>query len=194
MSAVAAPPGLRRALGRLCALLLLALAACGTPRSGPDPAEIAAPPGEDPEGSGQGELIGYVASRAHHAEIGGVRPGSMPPSATRLIEEGVVIPPTHVVRGGEAQWDAMRELLTAGPHPTRAIEDNLADLRAAVTADLEAIPGARVDYAKICDPDSVAPRDETSDAAAGDLLAVAVWLGDVRLIDNLSFARGKDDA
>ena len=37
----------------------------------------------------EGRLLGYVASRAHHAEIGGIRPGSMPPTATRLVEEGV---------------------------------------------------------------------------------------------------------
>ena len=44
-----------------------------------------------------GALLGYVANRAHHAEIGGTRPGSMPPDATWLAEEGVVIPPTRVL-------------------------------------------------------------------------------------------------
>jgi 5-oxoprolinase (ATP-hydrolysing) len=82
-----------------------------------------------------GELLGYVASRAHHAEIGGSRPGSMPPSATTLAEEGVVIPPTYLLRGGEARWDAIRGLLEAPPFPSRAVEDNLADLRAAVAAN-----------------------------------------------------------
>ena len=80
-------------------------------------------------------LIGYVASRAHHAEIGGTRPGSMPPAARTLAEEGVVIAPMHLVRGGEARWDAMREALSGGPHPSRAVEDNLADLAAAVAAN-----------------------------------------------------------
>ncbi len=80
-------------------------------------------------------LLGYVASRAHHAELGGSRPGSMPPSATRLIEEGVVLPPLHLVRRGEALWDGMRARLGAPPFPSRAIEDNLADLRAAVAAN-----------------------------------------------------------
>jgi 5-oxoprolinase (ATP-hydrolysing) len=82
-----------------------------------------------------GALIGHVASRAHHAEIGGSRPGSMPPGARRLIEEGVVIPPTHLVRREELRWDPMRRLLLSGPYPTRAIEENLADLRAAVAAN-----------------------------------------------------------
>ena len=87
------------------------------------------------EGSRPADLLGYVASRAHHAEIGGVRPGSMPPAATRLAEEGVVIPPLHLVRGGEPDWSAIRDLLAGAGHPTRALEDNLADLRAAVAAN-----------------------------------------------------------
>jgi 5-oxoprolinase (ATP-hydrolysing) len=86
-------------------------------------------------GSGSGRLLGYTASRAHHAEIGGSRPGSMPPTATRLVEEGVVIPPTHIVRGGRPLWDEIRGLLEGAPYPTRNIEDNLADLRAAVAAN-----------------------------------------------------------
>ncbi len=80
-------------------------------------------------------LLGYVANRAHHAEIGGINPGSMPPSAANLAEEGVVIYPFHLVRGGKADWALMRKILTAGPNPTRTIEDNLADLRAAVAAN-----------------------------------------------------------
>jgi 5-oxoprolinase (ATP-hydrolysing) len=81
------------------------------------------------------ELLGYVASRAHHAEIGGERPGSMPPSASCLAQEGVVIRPTYLVRGGEARWDEIRGLLCGGPHPSRAVEENLADLDAALAAN-----------------------------------------------------------
>ncbi len=81
------------------------------------------------------ELLGYVASRAHHAEIGGARPGSMPPAATRLVEEGVVIAPRHLVRAGVADWETIRGVLSGARHPSRAIEDNLADLRAAVAAN-----------------------------------------------------------
>ncbi len=80
-------------------------------------------------------LLGYVASRAHHAEIGGVRPGSMPPGASCLAEEGVVIPPTHLVRGGTPQWSQIRDRLAGAEFPTRCVEDNLADLRAAVAAN-----------------------------------------------------------
>lgn len=82
-----------------------------------------------------GELLAYVASRAHHAEIGGTRPGSMPPAATTLAEEGVVIEPRYLVRRGAARWSELRSLLTAGRHPSRAVDDNLADLAAAVAAN-----------------------------------------------------------
>ncbi len=92
--------------------------------------------GADEEGGTlPGTLLGYVASRAHHAEIGGIRPGSMPPGARRLIEEGVVIPPAYLIRRGEPRWDEMRRHLLEAPYPTRAVEENLADLRAAVAAN-----------------------------------------------------------
>ena len=82
----------------------------------------------------QGERIGYVANRAHHAEIGGKRPGSMPPDAANLAEEGVVFPPMYLVKAGAAQWQAVEALLTGGGWPTRALSENLADLNAALSA------------------------------------------------------------
>ncbi len=85
--------------------------------------------------AGDGRLIAYVANRAHHAEIGGTRPGSMPPDATTLAEEGVVIAPTWLVRGGESRLDEIEKLLRGSPHPSRRVEDNLADLRAQLAAN-----------------------------------------------------------
>ena len=81
-------------------------------------------------------LLGYVACRAHHAEIGGIRPGSVPPDARSLAEEGVVIPPTLLVEGGEPRWERVEQLLPDGPYPTRTLADNLADLRAMLAAIL----------------------------------------------------------
>ena len=83
-----------------------------------------------------GRLLGYVANRCHHAEIGGSRSGSMPPSARRLVEEGVVIEPTYLVRGGEARWHDLRRRLQSGPWPSRTPEENVADLNAALAANL----------------------------------------------------------
>lgn len=80
-------------------------------------------------------LLGYVASRAHHAEIGGVTPGSMPPRSASLAEEGVILPPMHLVRAGEERFDHVRAALLGGPWPTRAVEENLADLAAQAAAN-----------------------------------------------------------
>ena len=81
-----------------------------------------------------GVLMAFLANRAHHAEIGGIRPGSMPPAAHDLEEEGVIVSPSYLFRRGESQEDAVAALFTSGKHPTRAVEVNLADLRAQVAA------------------------------------------------------------
>lgn len=84
------------------------------------------------------ERLGYVASRAHHAEVGGRTPGSMPPGARTLSEEGVVIPPTLIARGGLLLGDVVRGLMSDGSVPSRAVGDNIADLAAAVAAGRKA--------------------------------------------------------
>lgn len=82
----------------------------------------------------QNELIGYVINRAHHAEIGGRTPGSMPPDATSLAEEGVVILPTYLVKNGEMQWQTIEDLFTQAPYPTRSLTENIADINAALAS------------------------------------------------------------
>lgn len=81
------------------------------------------------------ELIGYAANRAHHAEIGGVRPGSMPPNATNLAQEGVVISPTYLIKEGKSRIEAIKKIMSAGEYPTRSIEENTADLQAQIAAN-----------------------------------------------------------
>lgn len=83
----------------------------------------------------EASLIGFVVNRCHHAEIGGIRPGSMPPNAKNLAEEGVVIPPMYLVNQGVVQWDMIQGILTQAPYPTRAVEENLADLNAALAGN-----------------------------------------------------------
>ncbi|HYF34412.1 MAG TPA: hydantoinase B/oxoprolinase family protein [Prosthecobacter sp.] len=85
----------------------------------------------------EGLLLGFVANRAHHAEIGGITPGSMPATATRLIEEGVVISPQYLVCAGEARFESISHLLTSSRYPTRNLADNLADLHAQLAANLQ---------------------------------------------------------
>lgn len=82
-----------------------------------------------------GKRIAFVVNRAHHSEIGGISPGSMPPNATTLIEEGVVIAPFYLIRKGNVDWEGMRDILLDAPFPSRSVEENLADLNAAIAAN-----------------------------------------------------------
>jgi len=78
--------------------------------------------------------VGFVVNRAHHSEIGGISPGSMPPDARNLEEEGVVIPPFCLMKKGEVDWQGMETILTRGRYPSRSVNENLADLNAALAA------------------------------------------------------------
>jgi 5-oxoprolinase (ATP-hydrolysing) len=81
------------------------------------------------------ELIFFTASRAHHAEIGGIVPGSMPPFSRNLAEEGVLIRNFKLVDAGRSREADLKELLLSGPYPTRTVHDNLADVSAQVAAN-----------------------------------------------------------
>ncbi|AXJ02517.1 5-oxoprolinase (ATP-hydrolysing) [Cyclonatronum proteinivorum] len=83
----------------------------------------------------EGRLQALVANRAHHAEIGGTRPGSMSPDAAHLGEEGCVIPPLCIVEGSQPRFEALRACLTDGPWPTRALRENLGDIESAIAAN-----------------------------------------------------------
>jgi len=82
-----------------------------------------------------GEVLFYVASRGHHADIGGATPGSMPPDSTSVEQEGVLINAMKLVSAGAFREDAMRALLTGGEYPARNPEQNIADLKAQVAAN-----------------------------------------------------------
>ncbi|HEY0802559.1 MAG TPA: hydantoinase B/oxoprolinase family protein, partial [Steroidobacteraceae bacterium] len=77
----------------------------------------------------------FVASRGHHADIGGITPGSMPPFSTHIGEEGVLIDNFKLVERGVLREQALRELLKSGPHPSRNPAQNLADMRAQIAAN-----------------------------------------------------------
>jgi 5-oxoprolinase (ATP-hydrolysing) len=75
-----------------------------------------------------------LAARGHHADLGGITPGSMPSNSTRLDEEGVLIDNFLLVSGGRFREPEFRALLTSGPHPVRNVEQNLGDIKAQVAA------------------------------------------------------------
>ncbi len=77
----------------------------------------------------------WVASRAHHAEIGGIAPGSMPASATRLADEGVLIGNFKLIDGGKDRFGELRALLAGGFAPSRTPDENIRDIRAQLAAN-----------------------------------------------------------
>jgi 5-oxoprolinase (ATP-hydrolysing) len=76
----------------------------------------------------------YVASRGHHADIGGITPGSMPPGSRSITEEGVLIDNFLLVDAGRFREEATLTLLGSGPYPSRNPQQNIADLKAQVAA------------------------------------------------------------
>ncbi len=116
-------------------------------------------------GSTSGKPDFFVASRAHHAEIGGRTPGSMPPDATSLAEEGVLIRDFALHRDGTSHIDSLRQLLSSGRYPSRSVEENLADIaaqQAAGTDGAAAMQQLAKNYSVV-----------TIDALMGRLLEVA---------------------
>ncbi|MFJ9852400.1 hydantoinase B/oxoprolinase family protein [Streptomyces sp. NPDC101150] len=89
------------------------------------------------------ELLFLVASRGHHAEIGGITPGSMPAFSSTIQEEGILFDNWLLVRDGELRERETRELLASGPYPSRAPDANIADLRAQIAANEKGIEELR---------------------------------------------------
>jgi 5-oxoprolinase (ATP-hydrolysing) len=91
----------------------------------------AGPPGE--------KILFFVASRGHHAEIGGISPGSMPARSRRIEEEGVLFDDWTLVEDGRFREQETLRLLTGSPYPSRNPETNLADLRAQIAANRKGV-------------------------------------------------------
>ncbi|WP_431855463.1 hydantoinase B/oxoprolinase family protein [Azospirillum sp.] len=89
------------------------------------------------------EVLFYVASRGHHADIGGATPGSMPPDSTTIDQEGVLIDNFLLVEGGAFREAEAVELLTSGPHPVRNVQQNLGDLKAQIAANEKGVQELR---------------------------------------------------
>ena len=89
------------------------------------------------------EILFYVASRGHHAEIGGITPGSMPAFSTRIEDEGVLIDNWLLVRSGVLREAQTLELLRSAPYPSRNPDVNLADLRAQIAANEKGVQELR---------------------------------------------------
>lgn len=81
-----------------------------------------------------GQRLFFVASRGHHADIGGIAPGSMPPFSTSIEEEGVVFDSIKILSDATFSDNAVREVLASGMYPARSPDRNIADLKAQLAA------------------------------------------------------------
>ncbi|MFE9701479.1 hydantoinase B/oxoprolinase family protein [Streptomyces sp. NPDC006270] len=104
---------------------------------------VVTPVFDEDEGREQGRPRFLVASRGHHAEIGGITPGSMPAFSRTVHEEGVLFDNWPLVRDGRLREEETRDLLTTAPHPSRNPDTNLADLRAQIAANEKGIAELR---------------------------------------------------
>ncbi len=80
------------------------------------------------------EIVFYVASRGHHADVGGLTPGSMPPDSSTIEHEGVLIDNFMLVDQGDFQGKALQDLLLSATYPVRNVYQNEADLKAQIAA------------------------------------------------------------
>ncbi|AJE98108.1 hydantoinase B/oxoprolinase family protein [Pandoraea apista] len=99
--------------------------------------------GEGSRAEDAAEPLFYVGSRGHHADIGGITPGSMPPDSTHVEEEGVLIDNWQLVAAGELRDRETRALLGSARYPARNIDQNMADLRAQVAANQKGVDELR---------------------------------------------------
>jgi 5-oxoprolinase (ATP-hydrolysing) len=100
-------------------------------------------PSPRPSPRGEGEILFYVGSRGHHADIGGITPGSMPPFSKTVEEEGVLLDNEKLVEKGRMLEAEMRKLLASARYPARNPDQNIADLRAQVAANEKGVQELR---------------------------------------------------
>ena len=119
-----------------------------------------------------GDLVAYAATRAHHSDVGGMRPGSMPADAREIFQEGLIIPPTLLMRGGSYIDEVMELILANVRTPTL----RRGDLRAQLAANQlgehrlrELIEVHGLDVVTICFGESIAYAERRSRAAIAEL-------------------------
>jgi len=89
----------------------------------------------------KGKAKFYVASRGHHADVGGLTPGSMPANSTHIEHEGVLLDCLLAVKGGEFQLSSLTQAFTQARYPVRNLTQNLNDLQAQIAANQQGISG-----------------------------------------------------
>ena len=94
---------------------------------------------QDKDDTQNKSLLFFVASRGHHADIGGITPGSMPATSQSINEEGILLDNIRFVRNHQLDESLLNQLLTQNPYPARTPKQNIADLRAQLAANHKGI-------------------------------------------------------
>lgn len=133
-----------------------------------------------------GALAFWVASRGHHADVGGITPGSMPPDSHSLDEEGIVFRGQRIVHAGTLDTAGILATLRGGPHPARRPAENLADLEAQIASNHT---GARLLHALVREHGAAIVRaymQHVQDNAARAVAEAIARLpdGDARFVDH----------
>jgi N-methylhydantoinase B len=123
-----------------------------------------------------GRIVGYAAVRAHHADVGGMSPGSMPQGATELVQEGLIVPPTRLLREG-ALDEALLRLILAN---VRTPDERRGDLRAQLAACAAGAAGWRALLERNGRARTTAAVDAVLDYTERLALARIAQLGDIR--------------
>jgi 5-oxoprolinase (ATP-hydrolysing) len=89
------------------------------------------------------DILFFVASRGHHADVGGITPGSMPPDSQTVEQEGVLIDNVTLVDRGRFLEAEISDLLGSGPYPSRNVAQNIADLKAQIAANEKGVQELR---------------------------------------------------
>ncbi|MCW5659899.1 MAG: hydantoinase B/oxoprolinase family protein [Burkholderiaceae bacterium] len=129
----------------------------------------------------------YVASRGHHADIGGTTPGSMPPFSSTIGEEGVLFDNFLLVRDGRLREPELRAQLAGGDHPARNPDQTIADLRAQIAANEKGVQELRAMVAQFGSETVAAYMKHVQDNAEESVRRVITALkdGEFRLaLDN----------
>ncbi len=123
-------------------------------------------------------ILFWVASRGHHADVGGVSPGSMSPRATSIAQEGVYIDNFKLVDRGVFQEAALHTLLTGGPYPVRNPVQNINDLKAQIAANAKGMAELARTVAQFTLPVVQAYMGHVQDNAAESVARVIATLPD----------------
>lgn len=128
-----------------------------------------------------GEVVAFVANRAHHAEIGGKSPGSMPGDGQNLEEEGVVIAPRLLFDEGRECFADLEAVLRGARFPSRGVSENLADLRAQAAANHAGVKSLEGLLAEFGEPEVMGGMAGLYERAAGVMAGRLQELGRERL-------------